>query len=571
MQELVFSTLNQWLRSGDLLASQVVPTPLFSAAFDALASDQLFESAVDVIVGLIHETQEIDENVDSIQAIIPRVVALRSQLEIHQEDPDRIRGYTRIFSEAGECYYNLIARHPADLLPLVEAALACASYPDLDIVPITFEFWYLLSGALGRQSSNPELQPIIEIYQSLQSIIIKHLHFPPDNESQTAQERDEFRAFRHRMGDTLKDCCFVLGAPICLRKSYDMVVEAMQRPNPPWQEIEAPLFSMRSMGAEVDPDDDEVLPRIMDVLPSLPAHPRIQYASILVISRYTGWVDRHPTYIESHLNFISQGFQTGDHDVSAAAAMAMKYMCQDCSQHLQPFLPQLHQFTASAGSHLGQQDLLEIWEALGYVISGMPADQAAPMLRQFIQPVFEQVQAVVIAPVEAQKGDLQKVGGESSSWLRRQSLIIDLLEHIDSMLGVVRTLDPVPEPCFETAGPIFAIIDQLLARYGSKYFVSERVGSLLRRGLSFYPTRALEPLLESVLGRMVTSFSETGFACFLWIIGKTAAKFGDSTRGPQGAQAGALLAHAFQRVVEELQKLLQQKSALEIPDGKSSS
>lgn len=405
--------MNQWLRSGDVLARHVVPTPLFPAAFEALSSDQLFESAVDVIVGLIHETQEVEENGDSIQAIIPRVIALRSELDKHQDDADRIRGYTRIFAEAGESYYNLISRHPADLLPLVEAAAACASYPDLDIVPITFEFWYLLSGALGRQTSDPSHQPIIAIYQTLQSTIIKHLHFPPDNESQTPAERDEFRAFRHRMGDTLKDCCYVLGAPACLRKSYDMVVEAMQRPNPPWQEIEAPLFSMRSMGAEVDPDDDEVLPRIMDVLPSLPGHPRIQYASILVISRYTAWVDRHPSYIESHLNFISQGFQTGDHDVSAASAQAMKYICQDCSQHLQPFLPQLHQFTASAGAHLSQADLTEIWEALGYVILGMPADQAAPMLRQFVQPVFEQIQAVATAPGDAQQDQLQKVSGKS--------------------------------------------------------------------------------------------------------------------------------------------------------------
>lgn len=136
------------------------------------------------------------------------------------------------------------------------------------------------------------------------------------------------------------------------------------------------------------------------------------------------------------------------------------------------------------------------------------------------------------------------------------------------MLQVIRTLDPVPEACFETAGPIYGILDQLLARYGSKYFIADRVGTILRRGLAFFPTRALEPLLESVLSRMITLFADTGFASPLWIIGKTASKFADSTRGPQGAQAGALLAHSFERVTDELQKRLQRQSALEIPDGK---
>jgi transportin-3 len=166
------------------------------------------------------------------------------------------------------------------------------------------------------------------------------------------------------------------------------------------------------MGAEVDPDDDEVLPRIMDLLPSLPDHPKIQYAAILVISRYTLWVDRHPSHIESHLSFIARGFQTGDPEVSAASAMAMKYMCQDCARHLQPFLTQLHEFTASAGASLDQADQQEIWEALGYVIAGMPADAAAPMLRRFVQPVFEEVQVVATAPADAQKSDLQRIGGE---------------------------------------------------------------------------------------------------------------------------------------------------------------
>ena len=98
----------------------------------------------------------------------------------------------------------------------------------------------------------------------------------------TAQERDEFRAFKHAMGDTLKDCCFILGSSVCLRIAYGTVRSSLSRPTTVWQEIEAPL-STRSMGAEVDPNDDEVAPLIMDLIPELPAHPRVRYAATLVI------------------------------------------------------------------------------------------------------------------------------------------------------------------------------------------------------------------------------------------------------------------------------------------------
>lgn len=45
--------------------------------------------------------------------------------------------------------------------------------------------------------------------------------------------------------------------------------------NVKWQDIEALLFSMRTMGAEVDLKEDGVLPMIMDIIPILPAHPKI--------------------------------------------------------------------------------------------------------------------------------------------------------------------------------------------------------------------------------------------------------------------------------------------------------
>lgn len=345
--------------------------------------------------------------------IIPRLVALRPEMETHMEDEDRIRGYCRLFCEAGETYTDLIVRHPGDLLPLVEAVSAVAGYEDLEIVQITFNFWYNLATALGRPPQSEQFQPILEIFAKLQSVIISRLHFPAEDSTLTAQEKDEFRTFRHRMGDTLKDCCHVLGATTCLRTSYDMVISALSKPSPSWQEIEAPLFSMRSMGAEVDSDDDEVLPLIMDMLPKLPDHPRIRYAAILVISRYTQWIDRHPQNLAFQLQYVSAGFEISDENVSAAAAQAMKFMCQDCQRHLVPFLPQLHTFVTSVGDRLDQADMVEVSEAIGYVISSMPPQEAAQALQQFTQPLIQRVQTVA-STQNPGKDELMKAAGEFS-------------------------------------------------------------------------------------------------------------------------------------------------------------
>ena len=297
-----------------------------------MASDSLFDVAVDAICELVHETQEIDDNMPVIELIVPRVIALKPLIRDHSGDPDKIRGYARIFSEAGETYRMLLLQHTETFFPLVEAIGECSAYPDLDIVPITFNFWLRLAQCIGKK---PSVSPLfLDAYKALMAVIIRHLHFPPDITTLVGQEADNFRSFRHVMGDTLKDCCFVLGTDTCLLAAYHQISTALaRRDTTSWQEIEAPLFAMRSMGAEVDPSEaSSAVPKIMDLIPSLPDHPRVRYAALLIISRYTEWINKHPEYIQYQLQYISAGFEDQDSEVCAAAGQALKYMCQDCKQ-----------------------------------------------------------------------------------------------------------------------------------------------------------------------------------------------------------------------------------------------
>ena len=342
VQSQVFICLYSWLAAGEIIVSDLTKTPLFSFAFEALASDALFDAAVNVICQIIHETQEIDSNMADIQLIVPRIIALKDQITKEHDDPDKIRGFARIFSEAGETYRLLLLQHTETFFPIVQAIGECSAYPDLDIVPITFPFWMGLAYNLGKKSSVPPL--FLDAFKNLMGVIITHLHFPPDLASLTGQEADNFRGFRHVMGDTLKDCCSVLRTDTCLLAAYQLIMTALARGPEAvsWQEIEAPLFAMRSMGAEVDPNDSNAVPKIMDLIPSLPNHPRVRYAALLIISRYTEWIDAHPQYIPFQLQYISAGFEDSDAEVCAAAGQALKYMCQDCKQvdlTLLPFWP----------------------------------------------------------------------------------------------------------------------------------------------------------------------------------------------------------------------------------------
>lgn len=333
MHKQALLCLAAWLRSGGLMPEQVAGTPLFDASFQALQSDQLFDEAVSILTDLIHETQEIEEHVQVIQDIVPRLIPLQTAVSAAQDDPDKVKGYTKILAEAGQWYAPLVTRHQDFFLPIVQALLECAKCDDVEVVSLTFEFWYKLAKELKKIPNDQRPAPFLEVYAKLVDVILNLMRFPDDWASLTAQEKDDFRDFRHNVGDTLKDCCIVLGPNACLKRALDAVTQEMGKSgDASWQTIEAPLFAMRSMGALVDPKDDQVLPPIMEALPKLPNHPRIRYAATLVIGRYTEWTNEHPQHIPFQLDYLSNGFGDADTQVWLAAASAIKHLCQDCQR-----------------------------------------------------------------------------------------------------------------------------------------------------------------------------------------------------------------------------------------------
>jgi len=545
----IFRCLSSWLRAGEIQTSSAGSQFILGCAFSALEDDSLFETAVDFIVDLIHETQEIDESMPVIQLILSFLIALQPKLTQDRDDPDKMRGYCRIFVEAGEWYTPLILRHPETFLPIVIAIRSCCDYDDLEVVGITLNFWYRLSKGLRRKREDANAKPLLDIYSSLVETIIRHLHYPDDPSTQVGQEADDFRRFRHDIGDTLKDCCYVLGASVCLKRSYDIIVQALSNnSNVKWQDIEAPLFSMRTMGAEVDPQDEGILPMIMDIIPRLPAHPKIRYATILVLCRYTEWTNLHPDGIPFQLQYISSGFEDTTQEVRLAAAQAMKFLCRDCAQHLVTYLPQLHTFYQNMSLTLSQDDMNEVSAAIAHIIAGLPAPQGAATLSTFCMPLVEGLHNVAIRKQAPTKQVQQNVS--------------DLLERLDTFLSTINKLEgDLPAECLKTMGEIWTVVSEILEQFGSSIKLSERVCALIRRGLNFYGEACL-PLVGSVLEKVTAGFEASGCSSYLWITSKILSAFPELS-DPNYLAAIKL---AFERQSSRVFPLANQANASSISD-----
>ncbi|KAG2219346.1 hypothetical protein INT45_011254 [Circinella minor] len=506
LQERVFKCLISWLRAGDMDINIIVNSPLLNIAFEALDNDDLFDVAVDLGVEIIFETRDFNATTSNVvrdiyRYLVPLLDKIRNAKE--EEDSDKVRGYCRLFVSAGEAYVPLIIQHPDDLSAVLEGIMSCTAYGDLEIVPITFKFWDELTYALMNPRNEQTIAALSRYYDALVDIIISHLHYPDDSTSWSAEERDDFKDFRHEMGDTLKDCCQVLKPAACLTKPLVILQKLLADPNSKWQQIEAPIFSLRAMGAEVPDNEEQVLPQILDLLSRLPDHPKIRYAATLVISRYTFWTRTHPQYITYQLNFISAGFQ--NEEVAAASALALKYLCKDCNELLIDYLSELHPFYTSIIRTLPFNDALEVTEAIAHVLAVVPVSGLQNALQQFCLPLAQDLHGIVVKePNTHSREDCQKT--------------CDLLELISAFIAIIHPDVPLgqPNPCVNFVNELWPIFDLCLKNLGTDSDVCEQLGKCFKNCVISYKM-SFVPLLPQLMDRLVTGFQVSGFSIYLFV------------------------------------------------------
>jgi transportin-3 len=166
-------------------------------AFQALRSDDLFDIASDVICEIIKEAdrtaqQFVDDIYQNLCSLHDLLVGAQAE-----EHSDKQRNLCRIFVEAGETLLTALLKAHERYRFLVDGILVCTSYTDLDVVPMTFNFWFELTRALMLEENVAIRTFFMYAYSALTDIMIGHLRYPTEEIS--LEERDQFRDFRHVM------------------------------------------------------------------------------------------------------------------------------------------------------------------------------------------------------------------------------------------------------------------------------------------------------------------------------------------------------------------------------------
>lgn len=399
--------ITAWLREVPITA--VVKSALLSIVVNALASDDCLEAAADCLGAICRETRDVDDNVETIQVLLPRIVELKPRMQkaAEDEDADAFKAMTRLFADAGDSWAVIIAREPTHFRPLVDILLeCCARDKDRDVIAYTFSFWYELKQYVVLEKYVEARMQLYDVYQKLVDVILKHLQYPESESGNELdlfdgdrEEEEKFREFRHQMGDTMKDCCEVLGVSDCLTKCLDAIKlwmhkygsQATAASVPHWQELEAPVFGMRALGRMVDKDENTVLPQLMPLLVQMPNHEKLRFATIMVFGRYTEWTAEHPEFLQPQFNYIVTSFQADSKEIIRAAAVAIKFFCTDCKHLLSDQVVQMQVFYDQILDKLPETSQEEITEGVASVVGVQEAGEIYKLLKLYCDPLVNRL------------------------------------------------------------------------------------------------------------------------------------------------------------------------------------
>ena len=354
---------------------------------------------------LYRETREVDESMDVIQILYPRLVGLRPLIQqvAEEEDNEKYKSTTRLFAEAGEAWVVLIARMPTEFRALVESILeCCARDKDREAIAVTFYFWSDLKQMVTVERYSGARDTFADLYARLVDVMIKHLEFPTGSNPNSTdlfdgdrEQEENFRHFRHKMGDVLKECCEVIGVAKCLNKSFALIqnwanTHASQATSinvPHWQQLEAPLFAIRAMGRMVPSEESEVLHQLIPLIVQIPDQEKLRFQAVMALGRYTEWTAQHPDFLQPQLQFIVSAFNHPSSEVREAAALAFSFFGSDCAKLLEGELQNLHGFYDSVLDKLLPASQEELTKGVSYVVGVQPKNNIYDSMKLYCDPI----------------------------------------------------------------------------------------------------------------------------------------------------------------------------------------
>lgn len=311
---------------------------------------------------------------------------------------------------------------------------------------------------------------------------------------------DDFGDFRVKASDLVADIVFIVEANKCFEKMYN----TLQESNVSWNEIESALFIMCSFAKSISHDEEKSVIQVVQAILNLPeqVHIAVRYTGIKLIGELCEWLNKHPKFIDSALNFICIGFS--DSQLCQAAATTMLNICTQCQQHMINHLETLINIVLSAdNSGIPSEASLELLKGAVVILCNLPSKEITMPLMKLCSIQLEGLRKVLA-------NEVKQNGSKSLPlyWLDRLTTIFRTIK--------LRNVSEGMHPCQPVVEEVWPSFSHCLTKYQNDSKVTESCCRALRFALRC-TEKYSRSILADVVNTIVTMYRTNHFSCFLYL------------------------------------------------------
>ncbi|WOL09630.1 transportin MOS14 [Canna indica] len=538
LKEQVLEAFASWIRlCHGIPASALASHPLVHASLSSLSSEQLREVAVNVTSELIHFTVsrssgDLSTQMPLIHLLVSRVMSLREEIKDSSRDEEDVKAIARLFADLGDSYVELIATGSDDSMLIVQALLEVASHPEYDISSMTYNFWHNLQTILSRRESyvsygseasieaerNRRFRVFCTPFEILVYFVSSRVEYPKDYDELSEEDRKDFKHSRYAVSDVLIDATAILGGEQTLNILSKMLFQALNNQGNDagfkWQPVEAALFCIQAVSNSISTQESGELHLIMTLLPNLPYEPYLLQTVCSTIGAYSKCIDAAPVELKilpPLLDILTKGMSVSE-DCAAAAAVAFKDICEDCSKKFLGVLDGLFHIyhiaiSGEGGYKVSSEDSMHLVEALSVVIKELPPENAKKALELVCLPIISPLQKFT------------NQGGEFIKEVPARQLTV----HIDRLACIFRNVN-VPEIVAEAVNQFWPIFKSIFDHRGWDMRTMESLCRACK-----YAVRTcgrFMTIIGSMLEEVQSLYQQHNQSCFLYLSSEVIKMFG---------------------------------------------
>ncbi|GAB6030207.1 Transportin-3 [Chamberlinius hualienensis] len=516
----VMRCLGSWFNIGVIPSSESAHNKLLVNVFQALINPQtpsiVHEAATDCVCSALMLIEDIHKYPSLIQTLYQGVLTLPESyhLSVAEEDIDKSINYCRIFTELVEALLEVVVNLPGQGfgdLRVLDLLLTCIGHHDYEVAEITFNCWYRLSEYLYKKNSELLNELFRSYIERLITGLCKHCQLEPDHEG-NPEESDDFSDFRSRVSELLRDVVFLVGSDNCFRQMFNNL--RSQSSSSSWEISEASLYVMSSVAKNILPDENEVVPQVVDAILNLPdnVHISVKYTSIQLIGELCEWIEKHSSYLEAVLQFLLLNIQ--NKKLSSVSANALQSICSTCRDQMGAHFPGLLQIIRAMDNfNISNDAAVGLLRGAALVLVKMNTAQLVEGLSQLcliqMQPLSQILRGV------DEMGD--HVKKDPIIWLDRLAAIFRLLVFDRDRQVNSFVTNGQAHPCQALVQQqIWPLLSETCTKYQNDIRVIERCCRCIRFTIRCLGKHSA-PLLEPLVKQMVELYQVHQHSCFLYL------------------------------------------------------